>query len=155
MADVRVEGLRELKRNLDATTDEIVDAFGKAIFDLVNEVAKESSRLVPVDTGNLRSSRTVEFKTVKNGLGFEAEIAYGGSAAPYAIIQHERLNYWHPPKPPGKSKVGGRQGTGPVEPGEARGPKYLEFPFVQYMSRQPQDLVERVRRRVNFQRQVR
>ena len=152
---IRMDGLKQLKENLRASGNEMTDAFSKAIFELVNEVAKESSRLVPVDTGNLRSSRTVEFNRSPDGTQVNAEIAYGGSAAPYAVVQHERLDYWHPPRPPGKSVVGGRQGTGPVAPGEGRGPKYLEFPFMELMSRQPADLVERVRRNVVYRRGAR
>lgn len=151
-SSITLEGLQELKRNLNATGREMTEALGKSIFEMVNEIAKESSRLVPVDTGNLRSSRTVEFRKVNGGYGIEAEIAYGGTAAGYALVQHERLDLWHPPKPPGKSKVGKRSGTGPVAPGEGRGPKYLEFPFNQMMENQPQDLANRIRRNVTFRR---
>lgn len=154
-SSITLEGLQELKRNLNATSREMTDALGAAIYEIVNEIARESSRLVPVDTGNLRSSRTVEFRKVNGGRGIEAEIAYGGTAAGYALIQHERLDLWHPPKPPGKSKVGKRSGTGPVEPGQGRGPKYLEFPFNELMQRQPQDLADRMSRRVTFRRGVR
>ena len=47
-------------------------------------------------------------------------IAYGGPAAPYALVQHENLRYFHP------SKAKGGMSTG--VPGETRAAKYLEWP---------------------------
>jgi hypothetical protein len=155
MASVRLDGLKDLQKALAATADQMADATAKGIYDMVNEIAKESSRLVPVDTGALRASRTVDVRRTLSGLGVEAEIAYGGAAAPYAVIQHERLDLWHPPKPPGKTVVGGRSGTGPIEPGQGRGPKYLEHPFTQHMDAMPENLMKRIRAHVRFDRRSR
>lgn len=152
MASIQLDGLKDLQKALLATADQMADATAKGIYDMVNEIAKESSRLVPVDTGVLRASRTVEVRRTLGGLGVEAEIAYGGAAAPYAVVQHERLDFYHPPKPPGKSVVGGRSGTGPVEPGQGRGPKYLEHPFVQQMDAMPENLMKRIRAHVRYKR---
>lgn len=47
---------------------------------------------VPVDTGALRRSGTVTGPDVRKAV----QITYGGAAAPYALRQHEELNYQHP-----------------------------------------------------------
>jgi len=107
----------------------VIEAAGQAVTELTTEVAKEANELVPFDTGNLARSRVIKYpkKLSDKPVG---EISYGGAAAPYAVVQHEKVSWWHPPKPPSKSKVGGRQGTGPVAPGTGRGPKYLTYPLM-------------------------
>ena len=139
---VRVDGVNALRRNLGVTVRDTEKATKRAIYDAINEVARGADKLVPVDTGNLRSSRMVDIKQV--GTRIEAEVSYGGTGAAYALVQHENLDFWHPPKPPGKSKVGGRQGSGPVTPGEGRGPKYLEVPYTQEVTKWPAGLVDRI-----------
>lgn len=81
------------------------------------EIGARADELVPFDTGTLSRSQT----TTVTQLGeiIEGEIAYGGPAAPYALVQHEDETLSHPPKTKGGS---------PVAPGQGRGPKYLEFP---------------------------
>jgi len=140
---MRVEGVNALRRELGVSTRDAERATKRAMYDAVNAIGRGADKLVPVDTGNLRSSRMVDIK--QEGRGIQAEVSYGGSGAAYALVQHENLNYWHPPKPPGKSKVGGRQGTGPVAPGEGRGPKYLEVPFLEETGNWPASLVDRIR----------
>jgi len=100
----------------------------RAVTRITTETARRSNELVPFDTGNLARSRIVKLPR-KGSATAKGTIAYGGTAAPYAVVQHEGLDLWHPPKPPSKSKVGGNQGTGPVAAGSGRGPKYLEYPM--------------------------
>jgi hypothetical protein len=140
---MRVEGVNALRRELGVSTRQAETATKRAMFDAVNAIARGADKLVPVDTGNLRSSRMVDIKQA--GSRIEAEVSYGGTGAAYALVQHENLDFWHPPKPPGKSKVGNRQGTGPVAPGEGRGPKYLEVPYLAETGRWPGALVDRIR----------
>ena len=81
------------------------------------EIGARADELVPFDTGTLSRSQTTDVETI--GSQIVGEIAYGGPAAPYALVQHEDLTLAHPPKSKGGS---------PVAPGQGRGPKYLEFP---------------------------
>lgn len=53
-----------------------------------------SQREVPVHWGILRSTGTVH-APMRHGTGVEVLLTYGGPAAPYAWIQHERLNLRH------------------------------------------------------------
>lgn len=66
-----------------------------------------SQRLVPVDTGELKSSGHVELPKI-SGSKVQVDLVYGGPAAPYARIVHEDLDAFH--------KVGQA--------------KYLEEPFL-------------------------
>jgi hypothetical protein len=140
-ANVRFDGIPEVVAALRANDQLIEQATNQAFYAAVTQIGKRANRLVPVDTGNLRSSQKIEWSPRVLG----ASISYGGTAAPYAIVQHERLDFFHPPKPPNKSKVGRRSGTGTVEPGTGRGPKYLETAFLEEVSRWPEKLTARIR----------
>ena len=102
----------------------------RAVTRITNETARRSNELVPFDTGNLARSRHIKLPR-KSAMNIEGQVTYGGPSAAYAVVQHEGLHLWHPPKPPSKSKVGKNQGTGPVAAGSGRGPKYLEYPMKQ------------------------
>lgn len=52
-------------------------------------------RYVPVDTGALRSTGSVK-PSVIAGDSVTVEMGFGGPAAPYALIVHERLGAHHP-----------------------------------------------------------
>jgi hypothetical protein len=140
---IQLEGMPELKRALESQHPKMDMAVKQAIYGAALEIARDANDLVPVDTGNLRSSQNVQYK--KGLEGHEVTVSYGDTATAYALVQHERLDFWHPPKPPNKSVVGGRQGTGPVLPGSGRGAKYLEIPFMKEVSEYPQKLVQRIR----------
>lgn len=81
------------------------------------EIGARADELVPFDTGTLSRSQTTSVEVT--GTTITGEIAYGGPAAPYALVQHEDVSLSHPPK---------SKGGAPVAPGQGRGPKYLEFP---------------------------
>ena len=125
---VRIEGLDDIRRLIDRNDRKVIAATKMAVTEQVVELGRKSDELVPWDTGNLMRSQTLKLPTAF-GKRITGSVSYGGSAAPYALKQHEDLELWHPPKPPGKSKDGGHQGTGPVAPGQGRGPKFLEHPF--------------------------
>ena len=125
---VRVEGLADIRRLIRANNRKVIAATRRSVTAEVVELGRRADELVPFDTGNLMRSQVIKLPTPK-GHSIVGTVEYGGTAAPYALKQHEDLELWHPPKPPGKSKVGKRQGTGPVAPGQGRGPKYLEYPF--------------------------
>lgn len=88
------------------------------------EIGARADELVPFDTGALFRSQTTTVKTTKTTV--TGVIAYGGPAAPYALIQHEDPTLSHPPKSKGGS---------PVAEGQGRGMKYLEYPTKQIAKR--------------------
>ena len=94
----------------------------KAVTNVATETARKANELVPFDTGNLARSRVIKYPLVAQ-TKIRATIAYGGTAAAYAVVQHEDESLYHPAK--------ARGGTGPVAPGTGRGPKYLEWPMHQ------------------------
>jgi hypothetical protein len=54
------------------------------------EIMAASKEECPVDTGALRATGHVQRPSPD-----EVVIGYGGVAAPYALVQHERLDYQH------------------------------------------------------------
>ena len=89
------------------------------------EIGAKADELVPFDTGALSRSQKTSVKNTGGGK-IQGEIAYGGPAAPYALVQHEDATLSHPPKSKGGS---------PVAPGQGRGMKYLEYPTNQIRPR--------------------
>lgn len=139
---IDIQGIKELRDALNSNAEGLEIALGKALYSAAEDIAAESKQLVPFDNGDLSASQSIEPSTVA-GLKQktpQVEISYG---TPYALVQHERLDFWHPPKPPGNTR--GRIGTGPTAPGQPQSPKYLEFPFIQEINHYPGRLVERIR----------
>mgnify|MGYP003147033458 CR=1 FL=1 len=123
---VRLEGLEDLRRVLATADLKIKMAVNREVDKIATDIENESKVLAPFDEGILAGSVT---KTKSYNVGFISQtVAYGGPGAPYALIQHENMEFWHPPKPPGKSKVGKKSGKGPGIPGQTQGAKYLEIP---------------------------
>lgn len=87
--------------NLKNMAKGIDNSIEKAIWDCVLDLQGKSSRIAPVDTGDLRGSATSEVKDLIGEVGFGEE---------YALEQHENLTFNHP------------------RGGQA---KYLENPFVE------------------------
>lgn len=142
---VRIEGLDDIRRLIRVNDRKVVGATKIAVTEQVVELGRRADELVPFDTGNLMRSQIIKLPTAF-GRSIVGTVEYGGTAAPYALKQHEDLELWHPPKPPGKSKVGKRQGTGPVAPGQGRGPKFLEHPFNKMKKTFARDLTRHVKR---------
>ena len=142
---VRIEGLDDIRRLIRVNDRKVVGATKIAVTEQVVELGRRADELVPFDTGNLMRSQVIKLPTTF-GRSIVGTVEYGGTAAPYALVQHEDLELWHPPKPPGKSKVGKRQGTGPVAPGQGRGPKFLEHPFNKMKKTFARDITRHVKR---------
>ena len=102
---------------------------GQAMYTLATHIGNESQALVPVDTGVLRGSMDITRQKSFTQKTTRAEISYGGPAAPYALIQHEDMEFNHP--------------TG----GEA---KYLEKPFLKYTKNFPKSFVETMEAEAGF-----
>lgn len=111
-----ITGLAELKRALQKAGNLADDALKSAMFEEQSAVITESQALVPVDTGVLRASGTV-LAPEQHGSRIEVVAGYGGAAAKYAIVQHEKHS--------SKSK-------------------FLERPFLQRAPKIPGNLARRV-----------
>lgn len=74
--------------------DRLIEQINQAALDGIEEwahlVLTDAKENCPVDHGTLRSTGVIE---ILEKLG--VRIAFGGPAAPYAEIQHERSDYFH------------------------------------------------------------
>ena len=141
---IDVGSLREVQQALAVDAEGVGRAAKAGVRQMAEDILGEADDLVPFDQGTLAGSRAL--KETHYGDKYTVEVGYGNSSAPYALVQHERLDFWHPPKPPNKSKVGGRQGTGPgTDPVTGKGPKYLETPFKKYTKDVSQTLAGYIR----------
>jgi hypothetical protein len=98
-ADIRITTFtrREFKRarnklvklagNLDKKTPDAVRMIGEDI--LTDVSSSRPGAGVPRDEGTLAGTGRCEL------VGKSAEISFGGSAAPYALVQHENTDYVH------------------------------------------------------------
>tara|TARA_R100001510_G_C7651440_1_gene209112 strand:+ start:759 stop:1223 length:465 start_codon:yes stop_codon:yes gene_type:complete len=130
---ITVTGMADLRKKLAAGNLVVIEASREAVTDITEQVALKSQNLVPFDTGALARSMVIKYPIIKSD-NPKGEIAYGGVAAPYAVVQHELEDLYHPPKPPGKRKVSKKSGSGPTSPGTGRpkgSPKYLQHPLEQ------------------------
>ena len=116
---ITITKMGELKKALRDSNLVVIEGAREAITDMTTMLARQSNELVPFDTGNLARSIVIKYPTVLNDKP-EGSVAYGGTGAPYAVVQHEDTTLSHPPKDKGGS---------PVAAGTGRGPKYLEYPL--------------------------
>lgn len=100
MAIVRgsLHGAAALRRRLTMAPKAAVEAITRTEERIARDmIFPETQRQVPEDTGLLASTGAVERR------GETVEITYGsGGAEDYALVQHERDDYYHP-KPGAKS----------------------------------------------------
>ena len=101
----------------------------QAMYSAANHIGNESQTLVPVDTGVLRGSMDITRQKSFTQATTSAIISYGGPAAPYALIQHENMEFEHP--------------TG----GQA---KYLEKPFLEYTRNWPKSFIDQMEVEAGF-----
>jgi len=81
-----LSGIRAVTAYLGSKEERVRTNVSGAINEVAQEVFGESQRVVPVDTGNLRSSGRISPSTPD---ALTAELAYGGTAAAYALAVHE------------------------------------------------------------------
>lgn len=95
----KIDGLREVYKDLQLTEEEIIKAALKGQKILAQNILGESQKLVPVDTGTLKRSGNIQTEDNITTISYNT---------PYALKQHEDATLNHP------------------NGGEA---KYLERPF--------------------------
>lgn len=123
MITIEVKGTEKLRRALAELGERALFEAGKALYAEAELIMTESKKQCPVDTGTLRSTGYVE-EPEHSGDQATVQMGYGGPAAPYAVVQHERLDFKH--------KVGKA--------------KYLEDPVKAAAPKLPRALAERLRR---------
>lgn len=88
-------GAKKMMSTLKRISEKYPDVVAAAMYQEAQIEMTESKRRCPVgDTGNLRASGTVH-KPTRSGRVISVTMSYGGLAEDYAIVQHERLDYFH------------------------------------------------------------
>ena len=113
-----IKGMKELDKALKKIPAGSETAVKKSLTDIALDLQGESQRRAPVDTGDLRGSAY----TKQDGLTAEV-----GFSSPYAVRQHENMQYKH--------KRGGEA-------------KYLENPFKERRDRYLKDIGDAVKKAV-------
>lgn len=86
---VEIKGMREALSNLRQLDDRAPDAAAILLSDFVNtKVIAPAKEIVPVDTGNLRSTLRASEPEIHGGL-ITVQASAGGPSAPYALKVHE------------------------------------------------------------------
>lgn len=84
------DAFAELERKMKEVPEKGLRAIGEEVMTDVKN--NRHGKGVPEEDGHLRSSGTVEGPKADGTV----VLAFGGPAAPYAIVQHERVDYHHP-----------------------------------------------------------
>ena len=90
-----VKGATEMIATLKRIAAKFPDRVAAALYTEAQVIMTASKRLVPVETGILRASGQVAMPE-RNGRRISVTLSYGGAAEPYAIVQHESLDFKHP-----------------------------------------------------------
>jgi hypothetical protein len=96
-ARIRIRNTAEVARKIEALAraggDNLISGMRIVGETIMTDVkASRPGSGVPVDTGALRASGRVSGPDS----GGTVTLSFGGAAAPYALRQHEELNYRHP-----------------------------------------------------------
>lgn len=94
-AQVQLHGLEELGAWLEAAAEKAPHLLGSGLYQEAEAVMTESKEQVPVEIGTLKNSGHVQLPEYL-GDAVTVRMGYGGAAAAYAWIQHERLDFMHP-----------------------------------------------------------
>ena len=92
----RLRGSAKLARELRRLEKAMPGRLASALFLEGEQIMAKSKRIVPVATGALRASGHVQPPEVV-GKRITVVLGYGGAAAPYAVIVHERPATHAPP----------------------------------------------------------
>lgn len=90
MLKFKIRGMKELKAALKKVRDDAKAAANRAVYVAGNEVMTEAKIRAPLDLGPLRASGYVTLP--QDG---KVELGFGGAAAEYALVQHERIEFKH------------------------------------------------------------
>ncbi len=94
MSRLFVVGLDELQAKLKASGKRATVALAGPLRLEAELIMTEAKQLAPVDLGTLRASGVVQSPDV-GPKRVTVELGFGGAAAAYALIQHERTDFTH------------------------------------------------------------
>lgn len=109
----------QLRSRVDAAKSKLAAASSRALREITLDLAGKAISRAPIETGDLRGSGASE--VISEG---EQDIGAVGFSTPYAVVQHESLDFDHP------------------NGGEA---KYLERPYLENRERYKAHLGRAVR----------
>ncbi len=92
--EASITGLSKIQALLRKHREKAVQALKREMYQEAQGIMTQSKELVPVDTGNLRDSGTVQLPREEGG-AIVQELGFGGPAAPYAIFVHENTVVFH------------------------------------------------------------
>jgi hypothetical protein len=94
--NIKLTGVPDARRRLANITSEGSKAMARALYVEGETIMADSKgKYVPVKSGNLRSSGHVQKPKQHKKYGWVIDLGYGGPAVPYAVVQHERMDYYH------------------------------------------------------------
>jgi hypothetical protein len=94
---ISLEGEEKLQAFLKTRPDRAVTALAGALLVEGEQIMKRSKdEFVPIDIGTLEASGFVDMPEREGETGVSVTLGYGGAAAAYALIQHERTDFHHP-----------------------------------------------------------
>ena len=88
---IRVRGIERAKRTIEKLRKENPNKLARGLHNAGRFLKQESKKLVPVDTGYLKS--TAYFRVIKRVKSVNLDVGY---TAPYAVYVHEILTNFHP-----------------------------------------------------------
>jgi len=94
--EMQIVGLERMQSLLAKASDDQKRIYADTMRAEAQRIMNESKKIVPVDTGALKTSGRVEMPVITPN-GIEVTIGYGGPAAPYAGIVHEDPDAQHGP----------------------------------------------------------
>jgi hypothetical protein len=132
--EIRITGMEDLFRKLDRIPQVARLGAARVLYEEAEKIMTNSKEnYVPVDTGTLRDTGTVEQPEIDEAGIVSVTMGYGGPSAPYALYVHEI------PAPPEQS-AGGRSAEHTV--GQW---KYLEIPTLEAVPGLPDAFIEGLR----------
>lgn len=89
-------GIQALVAQMKKAGDRGMKACGAGLYAVANNIMTDSKEHTPVDLGNLRASGYVTLPQGRGVSELVVEVGYGGTAASYAVTQHEATGHVHP-----------------------------------------------------------
>lgn len=130
-----LDGVSDAIKKVNAIAKDLRKETGKAVRYEVEKVGTAADRIVPVDLGTLRGSKTITGPDMSSDK-IEVVIGYGGAAAAYAAAIHETPSEHDPPSWKGVTVDFKVKGTGR---------KYLERPLIEAMPGMSDRIAERIK----------
>lgn len=95
MFKIEISGDKEMAAKVEKLMKELPQKIAQSLYKRAEFIMTRSkNEFVPVDLGTLKGTGHVSAPMIK-GDNISVELAYGGPAAPYALIQHETREFVH------------------------------------------------------------